>query len=290
MVRSLRTKQGIHFFPRIFYLLFSLFHFYYFSFPFGFSYLALFTSFGFMLHSMLFFWHRYELPAVFLGRVNPEHPRQGVPFTFMGNTSIVTTEQLQIQQQRQLHEENRRSSARDEVFGTARPLETNVHRTTSFSTAASGRISRNSSTTGMFRHGDEDDDHSFLFFMNGEVVAHSNDSRAPSPFDPVPEQQSMNGRVNRLAPPLEPLVASLTSTDDDSRNRSRASTGADASFLANYNGPSMNQHGHEPSTLQTIVNAMADDSSELGNDDGVRSPPSLLIVPSNLGGDSPSYL
>ena len=75
---SLRTKQGIHFFPRMFFLLFSIFHFYNFSFPFGFSYAALATSMCFMMHSMLFFWHRYELPAVALGRITPERPRQGM--------------------------------------------------------------------------------------------------------------------------------------------------------------------------------------------------------------------
>lgn len=204
----------------------------------------------------------------------------------------MTADQQQLQQQRQQPVEQRAFPMRGEVFGISRPHESNVHRTTSFSTAASGRISRNSSTAGMFRHGDDDDDQSFLFFMNGEVVAHSNENRAPSPFDPVPEQPSISGRVNRLALPLEPLVASMTSTDDDSpRNRSRASTGADASFLpTNYNGTLteiQDQQGYEPSTLQTIVNAMADDSSELGNDDGVPSPPpSVLIVPTSPGGDS----
>jgi hypothetical protein len=74
---SLRSSQGLHFFPRIFFLLFSLFHFYLFLYPFGFCYTALASTALFMAHSMLFFWHRYELPAVAHGHVTLEHPRMG---------------------------------------------------------------------------------------------------------------------------------------------------------------------------------------------------------------------
>ena len=74
-VISLRSTNGLHFFPRIFFLLFSLFHFYLFSFPFGFRHTALACTALFMVHSMLFFWHRFELPAVALGRVSVEQPR-----------------------------------------------------------------------------------------------------------------------------------------------------------------------------------------------------------------------
>jgi hypothetical protein len=74
---SLRSSQGLHFFPRIFFLLFSLFHFYLFLYPFGFCYTALASTSLFMTHSMLFFWHRYELPAVAHGHVTLEHPRMG---------------------------------------------------------------------------------------------------------------------------------------------------------------------------------------------------------------------
>lgn len=59
---SLRSHQGIHYFPRVFFLLFCLFHFYLFSFPIGFGYLALMATVCCIFHSMLFFWHRYELP------------------------------------------------------------------------------------------------------------------------------------------------------------------------------------------------------------------------------------
>lgn len=45
---------------QVFFLYFTLFHVYFFSFPFGFSYLALITTVLFLQHSMLFFWNRYE--------------------------------------------------------------------------------------------------------------------------------------------------------------------------------------------------------------------------------------
>lgn len=46
--------------PQVFFLYFTLFHVYFFSFPFGFSYLALVTTVLFLQHSMLFCWNRYE--------------------------------------------------------------------------------------------------------------------------------------------------------------------------------------------------------------------------------------
>ncbi|CAM9474753.1 unnamed protein product, partial [Laminaria digitata] len=59
-VVSVRTYMCIRFFPQVFFLYFTLFHVYFFSFPFGFSYLALVTTVLFLQHSMLFFWNRYE--------------------------------------------------------------------------------------------------------------------------------------------------------------------------------------------------------------------------------------
>jgi hypothetical protein len=47
-VISVRTYTCIGFFPRVFFLYFTLFHIYFFSFPFGFSYLALLTTVVFL--------------------------------------------------------------------------------------------------------------------------------------------------------------------------------------------------------------------------------------------------
>lgn len=108
-----------------------------------------------MLHNMLFFWHRYELPAVCLGQVTPQQPRQ-------------------------------------DLFASAPPLEEDISsatprqqppRSLSFNTTASNsvdRISRNSSSAGLFHR--DDDDASAFYGVNGEVIVHHN-MRAPSPLD-----------------------------------------------------------------------------------------------------------
>lgn len=180
LLLSLRTKQGIHFFPRIFYMLFSMFNFYNFSFPFGFSYSALATSICFMLHSMLFFWHRYELPAVILGRISPEHPRQANQIS-SGTADSVTPPQVQST----LSGSGRSTPENVDIANlveqpTRHPA---LARSASFGTVASGRLSRSSSTGGMFHDGD--DDGSYMFFMDGEVVMHRHDEpRMTSQFLP----------------------------------------------------------------------------------------------------------
>jgi hypothetical protein len=77
MRTSLRSRQGITFFPRVFFLLFALCHFYLFSFPMGFSYAALASTIGFMFHSMVFFWNRFELVAVAQGSAPPPRMHHG---------------------------------------------------------------------------------------------------------------------------------------------------------------------------------------------------------------------
>ena len=59
-----RTCLSLQYFPRVFFLMFTLFNIYFFSFPVGFSYLCLLTTVLFVQHSMLFFWNRYEVPAL----------------------------------------------------------------------------------------------------------------------------------------------------------------------------------------------------------------------------------
>jgi hypothetical protein len=72
----LRSSQGLQYFPYFFFLLFLLFHVYQTAFQDnGFVYLALTVVWCFMLHSMVFFWHRYELPALVLGAVSVHRPR-----------------------------------------------------------------------------------------------------------------------------------------------------------------------------------------------------------------------
>ncbi|XP_044462018.1 membralin-like protein At1g60995 isoform X2 [Mangifera indica] len=61
---SVRTPISMKFFPRFFLLYFLVFHIYFFSYPYGFSYLALSTTAAFMHHLILYFWNRFEVPAL----------------------------------------------------------------------------------------------------------------------------------------------------------------------------------------------------------------------------------
>lgn len=71
----LRTLPSLQFFPKFFFLFFSIFIFYFYSFPFGFSHISFLCVVLFVQHSMLFFWNRYELPALQNGYINPLRPR-----------------------------------------------------------------------------------------------------------------------------------------------------------------------------------------------------------------------
>ncbi|XP_073316831.1 membralin-like protein At1g60995 [Primulina huaijiensis] len=61
---SVRTPISMKFFPRFFLLYFLVFHIYFFSYTHGFSYLALSTTAAFMQHLLLYFWNRFEVPAL----------------------------------------------------------------------------------------------------------------------------------------------------------------------------------------------------------------------------------
>jgi len=74
----LRTIPSSIYFPQVFFAYFTLFHVYYFSCPFGFTYAALFSITLLMLHSMLFFVNRFELPAFAAGLVSRTVPRMAV--------------------------------------------------------------------------------------------------------------------------------------------------------------------------------------------------------------------
>ncbi|KAF5187635.1 Membralin-like protein [Thalictrum thalictroides] len=52
------------FFPRFFLLYFLVFHIYFFSYPYGFTYVAFAATAVFMQHLILYFWNRFEVPAL----------------------------------------------------------------------------------------------------------------------------------------------------------------------------------------------------------------------------------
>lgn len=81
-VLSMRTLLTQYFFPKAFFLYFSLFHFYFFLHPFGFHYWTLASFIFFLIHSMWFFYIRYELPALQNGSISSTHPRSHPQHTF----------------------------------------------------------------------------------------------------------------------------------------------------------------------------------------------------------------
>jgi hypothetical protein len=77
-VLSLRTTFSIQFFPRVFCAYFFLFHTYFFSYPYGYSYMAFGALVCWISHSMWFFWSRYELSAIEKGIITERAPRAAV--------------------------------------------------------------------------------------------------------------------------------------------------------------------------------------------------------------------
>lgn len=196
---SLRSVQGIIFFPRMFFLLFCLFHFYHCASPFGFGYLALATVACFMVHSMVFFWHRYELPAVALGWVTIEHPRQvsrydddpeaydiQIRSMFTDSTTLLDSSSLFSNRQNSL------SSMEEEESSSANNHDPNIHiehqeyliegalnvlrrSLPSFSTVSSSVYQNRGSGNGA----DEDDD-SYQYMLGGEVMIHRGEQQSRS--------------------------------------------------------------------------------------------------------------
>jgi hypothetical protein len=151
----------MQFFPKIFFLLFTLFHVYFFSCPFGFSYTALASTACFMLHSMVFFWNRYELPAIARGLVSMENPRMGAApsdplmVPFLPDDLSTDPDLPQVPPRHPLMTQH--------ASGHSYP---------SISSLGRHSTSRAPSSVGLpFRDdGDDDDgDESYMYFMNGEV-------------------------------------------------------------------------------------------------------------------------
>jgi len=85
---SARTQFTIYFFPRFVFLYIMLYLLYFFSYPFGFGYFAFIVLIAFVQHLMLFFFVRYEIPAVLYGHIHESHPREPVSTTFPRNVII----------------------------------------------------------------------------------------------------------------------------------------------------------------------------------------------------------
>lgn len=196
-VISMRTNQGIVFFPRVFFLYFTLFHAYYFSCPFGFSYLSLLSSVLFLVHSMLFFWNRYELPAILSDRVSAQSPRQqrqepeGTTPAAIGNFPPPISSVLAPG-----------NNGGPGPVLLPRPLNRGQNHPSYTSMSSLGR---GSVATGnlLFQDGgnhedDDGDDSSYMYFMSGEVVMRRR-SRSPSTASAGEDEPENTPEV---APPL----------------------------------------------------------------------------------------
>lgn len=89
---SVRTPISMKFFPRFFLLYFLVFHIYFFSYTYGFSYLALSTTAAFMQHLILYFWNRFEVPALqrFM-QTRRSHFQQQPDFHITSSTILAST-------------------------------------------------------------------------------------------------------------------------------------------------------------------------------------------------------
>jgi hypothetical protein len=200
---SLRSSQGLLYFPKFFFLLFLLFHVYQVAFKeTGFVYTALTVVWCFMFHSMVFFWHRFELPAVVLGHVTVDQPRTVTAPHLTGVDAREDEQQESMfhSPQRLFHSRSAHATPRirnvrsgTSTNGPSVPLAPAIQQTTSMSSvnsssntgAVTGRgvanitshpsFSTNSSRNlGLFRNNADDDNStgSMLYFMGGEVVVH----------------------------------------------------------------------------------------------------------------------
>ncbi|EEY54910.1 uncharacterized protein PITG_08478 [Phytophthora infestans T30-4] len=82
-VVSVRTRLSQAYFPPLFFCLFTLLHIYLFSFPFGFSYVALGVTSLLLLQLMLFFWNCFEIPALNRGDISRMCSREQLFLSFL---------------------------------------------------------------------------------------------------------------------------------------------------------------------------------------------------------------
>lgn len=167
-----------------------MFHFYLFIFPFGFIYLALASSTLCILYSMLFFWHRYELPAVAHGHVTIDNPRLGRS----PGRNVQSTD-------------TSRSNSISRSNSAARFPNVQLPPQRSFSRQSFSSLQR------LFHPGyDSDGDTSYMFFMDGELVVH-NDRRSPVLRQDSADESSSS--LDRRIPDNIAAVANVDAPEED---------------------------------------------------------------------------
>jgi hypothetical protein len=167
---------------------------------------------------MMFFWRRYELPAVAFGYINAQRPRANIllqplqPFLRtpprVQRTNRVVGENNGVIEEIGLLMQGNHSLLPEEDLANSRH---------SFSTTTSSSSNRNAFP---FRSGnnEDDEDESYAYFMEGEIVVHRNEETT------IAEQNFCDGEgeIFRQRPEV---IENRTSTDTTSVN----------TFLANAN-------------------------------------------------------
>ena len=181
---SVRSAQRIFFFPRAFFFLFCLVHFYLFSFPFGFAKVAMGMIVCFILQCLTFFWNRFEVPAVALNHfvlrgnasddaVNDRTSILHVPF--VRNNSHQQQSPLSPSNALYYSGGDHANPLRDQFLEMPPQAPSPpIHYTYSQGAFSQGRMSRASSEAIFQRSGDVDDEsESCLYFLGGKVVIRS---------------------------------------------------------------------------------------------------------------------
>jgi len=174
-----RTHPSLHFFPRTQFLYYSLFHLYSQVYPHGFIRAALSVTTLFCVHSMVFFFHRYELPAVQAGAIHSARPRASIYHThynpnivrrsFVGhdNVGVARSSRLSIH----ANGGNSNIAGRPPRPGTPTGASLSRSNSTTNTAGLSTGVSRASSTNSlMFNEDGVGDSEEYVVFLNGEVV------------------------------------------------------------------------------------------------------------------------
>ena len=234
-----------------------------------------------MTHSMVFFWHRFELPALALGHVTAEHPRMGVVPTS-------TPARYQEDEDQPIHDttpvlRHNTTSAPNQVTPQAAPSSaaerdilipnvqlqprnvlarqqsqsSSTHSLSGGTTTSFGRLPRNSSSTLFDGVGGTGDDGggSVVFFMNGEVVM--NRPHTPSSaVGSVSVASSFPGSVVALDSPT-PLERSTSGGGGGTAPR----LGLASAPLLPPMDPASTAGDQQPGTLQVILDATPSSST-----------------------------
>eukprot|EP00980_Cylindrotheca_fusiformis_P010716 scaffold2401_cov111-Cylindrotheca_fusiformis.AAC.8 len=220
-VLSLRSFHGITYFPRLLFLLFCLFHIYYFANPqIGFSYIAFSVAVLFIVHSMIFFWHRYELPAVAFGYINIQRPRANS--RQQPEQPVLQTPPRVQRTTRRTNAYSRESSYNDLLLGSDNLMRQQSGEAgglgfshPSFSSTTSSSSYRNSY---LFRPGindrSDEDDASFDYFLQGEVVVHRNGQQSEAQQDSTNSGECTRSSPATVAEPAEESIEHPGGTTD----------------------------------------------------------------------------